>query len=274
MPGAPHPDYVAARCALLDAVTAVGGHLDSIVLVGAQAVYLHAGEGDLSVAPFTTDGDLAIDPSQLGPEPLIEEAMEGAGFVPKPGQIGIWVKSVGRGGDARTVPVDFLVPASVGGGGRRAARIPPHGQVARKVEGLEAALVDKDRREIAALDPADERRATMWVAGPSGLLVAKVHKIADRSAAPSRVRDKDALDVYRLLRAIPTEELVRRMRIVRDSDLGGAATAAAIEQLPRLFGTPQASGCHMAVRAAGPLENAETLAASLVALTEDLLEAV
>ena len=60
MPGAPDPLYVAARRVLLDALTALHDHLGAIVLVGAQAVYVHAGEGDLVVAPFTTDADLAI----------------------------------------------------------------------------------------------------------------------------------------------------------------------------------------------------------------------
>jgi len=38
MPGAPDPEYVAARRTLLDALEALGDHRDSIVVVGAQAV--------------------------------------------------------------------------------------------------------------------------------------------------------------------------------------------------------------------------------------------
>lgn len=34
----PAPEYVSARRVLLDALTALEGHLDSLVLVGAQAV--------------------------------------------------------------------------------------------------------------------------------------------------------------------------------------------------------------------------------------------
>ena len=44
MPGEPDPQYVRARCVLLDAADALAAHLDSVVLVGAQAVYLHTGE--------------------------------------------------------------------------------------------------------------------------------------------------------------------------------------------------------------------------------------
>lgn len=43
MPGDPDPLYVRARTALLDTAQALGAHLDAILLVGAQAVYLHAG---------------------------------------------------------------------------------------------------------------------------------------------------------------------------------------------------------------------------------------
>ena len=42
MSGVPDPLYVLARKALLDAVDALAAHLDAVVLVGAQAVYVHA----------------------------------------------------------------------------------------------------------------------------------------------------------------------------------------------------------------------------------------
>lgn len=51
-------------------------------------------------------------------------------------------------------------------------------------------------------------------------------------------------------------------------------TGSAVDQMPRLFDSPRAPGCAMAVRAAGPLEDADILAASLVALAEDLLAAL
>lgn len=272
MPGAPDPLYVAARVVLLDALEAVRAHLDALVLVGAQAVYVHAGEADLAVAPYTTDGDLAIDPARLGPTPLLENALTAAGFVQAPNAVGIWQRALRIAGTPQTVAVDLLVPDSLGGSGRRGARIPPHGKhVARKVAGLEATLVDKDRREITALDPADRRRFELAVAGPAGLLVAKIYKIGERVEKPDRLSDKDALDVYRLLRVVPTEEFVRRFRALQRSELSRDATAYAIGRLPRLFGSPRAPGCLMAVRAAGTLVAGETLTASLVALTEDLL---
>ena len=58
----PDPLYVRARAALLDAVEALGIHRDAIVLVGAQAIYLHTGAADLAVAEYTTDADFAVRP--------------------------------------------------------------------------------------------------------------------------------------------------------------------------------------------------------------------
>ena len=53
MPGArrPEPEYVAARRVLLDALEALGPHRKAVILVGAQAIYLHIGEGDMAVSP-------------------------------------------------------------------------------------------------------------------------------------------------------------------------------------------------------------------------------
>ena len=272
MPGAPDPLYIAARRVLLDALHALRDHIPAIVLVGAQAVYLHAGEGDLAVAPFTTDGDLALDPRRLGPEPLLEQALERGGF--RPGAaVGHWERSIDVEGVPRTVAVDLLVPESLGGAGRRGARIPPHAKtVARKAIGLEATLVDYDVTTIGALDPADPRRFELAVAGPSALLVAKVHKMLDRAESADRARDKDALDVYRLLRALPTGELVRRFRVLLADETARGAAAHALEEFPRLFGSASAVGVGMAVRAAVPLERGDTLAASFAVLTNDLID--
>ena len=132
MPGVPDPIYVAARRALLNALDALQPHLEALVLVGAQAVYLHAGEGDLAVAPATTDGDVAIDPARLGPSPILEDALREADFERQPAVVGIWQTSLNVEGIARRVQVDLLVPASLGGPGRRGARIPPHGRASHE----------------------------------------------------------------------------------------------------------------------------------------------
>ena len=59
------PRYIAARRALLDALQALGDHRGSVILVGAQAVYLYAGElEEIAVAAFTEDADLVVDPAK------------------------------------------------------------------------------------------------------------------------------------------------------------------------------------------------------------------
>jgi len=266
MPGEPDPLYVLARKVLVDALNALEPHLDALVLVGAQAIYLHTGDANLAVAEYTTDGDLALEPAELADAPVLEDALRAAKL--RPGdQPGRWISP-------EEVYVDLLVPEALAGAGRRGARLGPHGNVAaRRARGLEGALVDRERMVIAALDAADTRSHEIWVAGPGALVVAKVHKIAERVGDPSRERDKDALDVLRVLRAIPTETLAERLNLLASSDLAGEVTAEARVQLTELFVSPDAEAVVMAVRAAGPDENADTIAASLVALVQDLLDA-
>jgi hypothetical protein len=127
------PRYVAARRVLLDALVALSAHSDALVVAGAQAVYLHTGEGDLAVAPFTTDSDLTVDPAGLASDPLLETAMTGAGFALdiSRGHIepGIWLRSVCIDGVDVLVPVDLIVPtAAAPPGGRRGARLGEHGR--------------------------------------------------------------------------------------------------------------------------------------------------
>lgn len=267
LPGAPDPVYVRARRVLLDALAALQEQRRAVLLVGAQAIYLHTGEGDLAVAPYTADADLALNPAALTDEPTLEVLLRGAGFIPapEPGRIGTWL-----GG--HNVPVDFLVPAALGGPGSRAARLGAHGdRVARKGRGLEAALVDNVAMTIGALDADDTRRFELVVAGPSALLVAKLHKIAERQGSPSRLVDKDALDVYRLLRTVPTEILVTGIRRLLDDPRSGEVTREALNYLEALFGTAETAGSQMAARALEPLEDAAITAAACAALTDDLL---
>lgn len=265
MAGKPDSEYVKARRVLLDALVSLAAHVDALVLVGAQAVYLHVGPGDLAVAPYTTDGDLVIRPMDLADAPLLEDALKQAGFVVT-GQPGIWKRD--------DVELDLLVPEAVGGTGRRGARLGPHGnKVARKVKGLEGALVDSSVMELRSLDD-DPRRMRVHVAGPAALLVSKLHKIADREDQPDRLGDKDALDILRLLRGIGTDQLAQSVRRLLGHDLSRAVTGEGLDLLRRLFGAADAKGVEMAVRATEGLEDPAAIRGSCVALTSDLQEAI
>lgn len=264
MPGDPDPLYVRARAALLDTAHALGAHLDSIVLVGAQAIYLHAGDADLAVAEYTTDVDFTIGPAELADSPLIADLMAAGGFTPRE-HPGGWLSSDG-------IDVDLMVPEALAGPGGRGARLGVHGKrVARRAKGLEAALIDRDLHTIGALDAADDRTVRMNVAGPGALLVAKVHKISERARADDRVRDKDALDVLRLLQAVETADLATRLARLRVEDPSAPVTNEAIAELASLLGTTGAVGTAMAIRAAGPQAGPAVVAASMTALIDDLL---
>ncbi|HEV3002615.1 MAG TPA: hypothetical protein VGW75_17900 [Solirubrobacteraceae bacterium] len=256
--GAVDPRYVAARRALLDALEALAAHRRALVVVGAQAIYLRTGAGEIGIAPFTTDGDVALDPSLLSDEPLLEAAMKGAGFTllephPDGAEPGMWVRRVDVAGEELVVPVDLLVPDGVAaGGGRRGARLGPHGpRAARRATGLEAALVDHDQMTIAALEEGDRRSFDVRVGGVTALLVAKAHKIHDRLASgrPGRADDKDAADVYRLFQTTRPARVADRMDELRRHPVAGPPTRAAIEYLAELFGRRSAAGTAMAVRA-------------------------
>ena len=175
----------------------------------------------------------------------------------------------------RIVPVDFLVPESLGGPGRRGARIPPHDRgAARKVVGLEGALVDNDRTLIGSLEDVDTRSFEVAIGGPAALLVAKTHKILERVDRPDRRSDKDALDVLRLLRSAPTEVLTGRLLTLLNHPLAAEVTEEAIEEMERLFGAPNAPGSQMAARAAAGSEPEDVVAASMAALAGELIRAV
>lgn len=269
--------YVLARRVLLDALDALGPHQDAVILVGAHAVYLRVGEADVAVAPYTTDGDLALDPAALADSPALEDILRKGGFSPKSKDtVGMWIaRRTLPGGATAEVSIDLLVPAAVSPGkGRRAARLPGHdSHVARKVRGLEGVLADSDVMHVGALDESDQRDVEIRVAGPAALLVAKVHKLADRNGT-ARASDKDALDVLRLLRRTSPEELADRLkRILADADAREVGEEA-VGLLGTLFADRAAPGTVMAVTAVGALGDPDEVAAACVTLVADLLRAL
>lgn len=108
------PEYVAARRVLMDALDALEGHRDNLVLVGAQAVYHHTGDAELNVPVMTTDADLAIDTAGLADAPGIGETLRAAGFTPGPNP-GHWVA-------LSAVAVDIMVATSPAGPDPRRVR--------------------------------------------------------------------------------------------------------------------------------------------------------
>lgn len=226
MPGVLDPRYIVARTVLLDALEALGEQRDAAIVVGAQAIYLHTGTIDLAVPEFTVDADLTIDAALLHEAPEIESAMRAAHFE-RGNRVGAWIVSRDVAGVRMNVEVDLMVPEAVSGAGRRAARLHGHAkEVARKARGLEAALIDKAMRPIGAFEAEDARAFDVAVAGPTALLIAKLHKIAERISEREqrRLDDKDALDVLRLLQATETLTLAATVRTLLQADVAGDVT--------------------------------------------------
>ena len=107
MLGDPDPLYVRARAALLDAAEALAEQREAVVLVGAQAVYIHTGDADfVAAAPYTTDADFCVAPADLNEAPLLSELLIARGFSAGE-QPGARISSDG-------IPVDLMVPESAG----------------------------------------------------------------------------------------------------------------------------------------------------------------
>jgi hypothetical protein len=53
------------------------------VLVGAQAIHLHTGDADLTVAEYTTDADFSVSPGELADSPLLGDLLTAHGFLPR-----------------------------------------------------------------------------------------------------------------------------------------------------------------------------------------------
>jgi hypothetical protein len=206
-------EYRAARKALLDAMGALAGQSDSIILVGAQAIYLRVGhvDIDINVAPTTTDADLALNADLLTPIPNLSAALHAAGFSTG-AQPGTWTNPEG-------VSVDLMVCPHQGGRtspAARGARLGEHGhpeaRTARITPGLEPALVDHDQMTLLALDESDPRTVVLNVAGPAAMLVAKLTKLRERmedrrAGRPDRTKPKDVIDIFRLLVGTSIDEL-------------------------------------------------------------------
>ena len=262
----------AARSALLDALEALREHRESVIVIGAQAIYLRTGSAEVALAPFTKDSDLALDSRTLAGDPRIQDAMEAAKFYldRTSNQPGAWLNPQG-------IPVDLLIPEAVAGpGSRRFGKIPPHDDRAtRRAVGLEAALIDNSEIEIDSLSPDDPRVYSAKVAGPAALLVAKLHKIGERQNSPSRLDPKDAHDIYRLLVAIPTDEIATVLKRLVTNDIAGPVTWQALEYLRDLFAAgPEAPGSLMAGQAEEGVGEPEIVASSAAVLAADLLQAM
>jgi len=111
------------------------------------------------------------------------------------------------------------------------------------------------------------------VAGVASLMIAKLHKIAERKDVVERRQDKDGLDVLRLLRFADTDHLAGTLTKLAANPVAGKVTRDARDFLKDLFGERGASGAQMAVRASVGLEDELAIALSCETLAQRLLGA-
>lgn len=271
--------YAAARRVLLDAVEAAQPFQQHLIVVGAQAVYLRTQAATVQLSPFTTDGDLIVDPRNLPTHPALEALLATAGF-DRSVQPGSWVKAVVVGDFEQVIPVDFMVPDSVAPGtGSRSVDLVGHDRLAtRRVRGLEAALVDHGQVEIRSLEDRDHRSMTVQVAGPAALLIAKVHKIYERvddGRHQKRSVDKDAADVYRLFQAISIPKMVEGFQAALANEVSRSVSEEGLTKLSELFSRRAAVGVTMAQRAIGVSgESEDAIASTIIGYCSRLIDQI
>lgn len=270
----PRIEYIEARRVLLDVLTALEPHLEAVVLVGAQAVYLRTEGRIAGYQPFTTDADIVLDPTRLGSVPPLGRAMTAAGLTLTE-EPGIWEARLTRADfdDEIVVPVDLIVPEELAPkAGRRAARLPgEHGKAtARKSSGLAAAVVDNSAVEIRALDRSDGRCPTVNVAGYGALFVAKLHKLGDRLATQERLQPKDAGDIYRMFDAVGPDDLAAVIQVLLDEPRSAATTTKALSYFEELFATGASVGVRLAAEALRAVLPTETVVAATLAYCDAL----
>lgn len=274
------PDAVTvqARKTLLDVLGALGDHRGAVVLVGAQAVHLRTNPDVVPTAPFTRDADLCIDPEQLGPLPPLQEILLGLNF--RRGAVGTWTRGE-RSMTSEPEEVDLMVPEPVAPGtGRRAVDLDgEHDRLAtRRTRGLAACLLQCSSLVVPSLTAEDPRQFEIAVAETAPLLVAKLHKLNDRKGSKDRWRDKDAVDILRILRF---EEHLRlrgagdlpdRLRKLLAAPSAASEVRDALLYLGALFGSRDGEGTQAAVRALRTYEAEEATAQSCSALASALLD--
>jgi hypothetical protein len=271
--------YRNARTALLNAVDVIRPYAQP-TLVGGQALHLHtAGKVDINTPELTVDADLMLEPALVqAPPPPLEEVLTKARFTPlDPSRPGLWQQlvTVPEFQEPVSVEVDLMVPASLTAG-RRGARLGGHGKhVAAKTPGLDGVLVDRAPQLIRSLREGDAREYTLDVAGPGALFNAKMFKIRDRLRdGGSRVKNKDAADVLRLLIATETDTLAGTLKRLLADGRSSQESAEALNILLSLAGKARDPMIAMAQEALRTVDDPDIIGARFVVLVAELREAL
>lgn len=140
--------------------------------------------------------------------------------------------------------------------------------------GLEAALVDTARLRVSSLEPHDTRTFTFAVAGRAALLIAKLYKLHERSSQPQRLKNKDASDLFLLLRETTTTSLALTMRKLLAKPSTAETSTGALRYLRDLFASDSGTGIKLLRDAVEGIEDQEIIAESCMLLAQDLLDSL
>ena len=91
-----------------------------------------------------------------------------------------------------------------------------------------------------------------------------------------REHNKDAFDIYRLLRSVETRALAYEVRLLGENEMSRNVTVEALSNFRELFGNPSGLGTELVVQhiaLLGDDDFSSFVEASSVALSEDLLDA-
>jgi hypothetical protein len=127
---------------------------------------------------------------------------------------------------------------------------------------------------VEALGEDDRRRIKVRVASPAALAVSKAHKLGERQTEPGRLIDKDAHDLYRLLVAVETAEMVEGFLLLLADSRSAEVAEQALVFMTDLFAAPDSIGSLMAGRVEEGVGEPENVASSVSILARELIESV
>jgi hypothetical protein len=220
-----------SRRAIIDVVGSVlAPQRDALTIVGAHAVILRTQDLNIFVSP-TGDGDLGVTPSLVLGEPPLDVLMSAAGFEPRTdSRPGLWGRGRIEADNGKVTwneQIDLITGEGLSGntraGKRSVSALSAHGRGVGSTPGIELTAFDRSEMLVADfVDPAVTVEVN--VAGYAALICAKSFKLGERlDAGGQRLRDKDAGDLWRLLRCADRDNVVDVFGEYADHDAIGSS---------------------------------------------------
>lgn len=249
---------------------------DSLVLVGAHAVYLRAPEIVAGSSPFTYDGDIVVDPRRIARPRMIFDRLQSAGFALRTRHSGLYSLENGEHPGAFGGQLDVFVPEGFASSWYSSTRDSADVAAAMSQEGLELALLDHSPMQLTGIESNKSDSIVVEVAGITSLLVAKGWKIGERfrqGPEPFEEVQKDIADIYRLLKVSEVAEVEHVVDLVGNDKPLIDVTRAGARYIHDLCGR-NGPGVVLLGKLIGGGREAEITLASLETLATEFFETV